>query len=451
MRAALTRDARARSKMWERELMDEEMDALLRAFEGTARVSCQHGMSIVSLICNVARTSEILEQARAPRRGRATAPRRKCSQIWSPARARWLPPRSSCAPHCCITESRWRPLAQAVRGVPARLRPGPALLGPGCARGRPGVPRAGPRRREREDDEPGRVEDQHLPHRQRRGRAARCARAAPPVLRAGALTRPGPHGVLPMHAPQFWDSVRYKRNACMPVFHCYLVRVSGLCTGAVCGGCMARGMHATDLCVWADKSMRAQSAHAELHCPANARCFRLAFVITASSSWVAVSCCSAARTAHAGHSASSRGCSHRKGRLCEPDRAGNPLLLDTALAERHTATNTTFDSSSAWPSYDVCHVAGLGNPNTSFCMRGVRNVRRALHRAPASHPAGPKLAAALGDHSAARPRRGPVATARASPRLGGRRPARVAAQPAAGQHVARVLLALAVRRPGRAA
>lgn len=44
--------------------MDYEMEALMRSFEGTARVSCQHGMSIISLICNVARTSEILEQAR---------------------------------------------------------------------------------------------------------------------------------------------------------------------------------------------------------------------------------------------------------------------------------------------------------------------------------------------------------------------------------------------------
>ena len=46
--------------------MDYEMEALMRSFEGTARVSCQHGMSIISLICNVARTSEILEQARPP-------------------------------------------------------------------------------------------------------------------------------------------------------------------------------------------------------------------------------------------------------------------------------------------------------------------------------------------------------------------------------------------------
>ena len=52
------------SKLWDRELMDYEMEALLRSFEGTARVSCQHGMSIISLICNVVRTSEILEQAR---------------------------------------------------------------------------------------------------------------------------------------------------------------------------------------------------------------------------------------------------------------------------------------------------------------------------------------------------------------------------------------------------
>ena len=52
------------SKLWDRQLMDYEMEALMRSFEGTARVSCQHGMSIISLICNVARTSEILEQAR---------------------------------------------------------------------------------------------------------------------------------------------------------------------------------------------------------------------------------------------------------------------------------------------------------------------------------------------------------------------------------------------------
>ncbi len=44
-------------------------------------------------------------------------------------------------------------------------------------------------------------------------------------------------------------------------------------------------------------------------------------------------------------------------------------------------------------------------------MRCVRNVRQALHRAPASHPAGPKLAAALGSPAAARPRRNLVATA----------------------------------------
>jgi len=117
--------------MWERELMDEEMDALLRAFEGTARVSCQHGMSIVSLICNVARTSEILEQARAPRPARAADGRPP----------RLLPPPAVAAAALCICASgctsgpRWRPLARAARGAPARLHPGPALLGPGRAAG----------------------------------------------------------------------------------------------------------------------------------------------------------------------------------------------------------------------------------------------------------------------------------------------------------------------------
>ena len=61
------------SKLWDRELMDHEMEALMRSFEGTARVSCQHSMSIISLICNVARTSEILEQARPFRRSAGAA------------------------------------------------------------------------------------------------------------------------------------------------------------------------------------------------------------------------------------------------------------------------------------------------------------------------------------------------------------------------------------------
>jgi len=190
--AALTRAARARSKMWERELMDEEMDALLRAFEGTARVSCQHGMSIVSLICNVARTSEILEQARAPRR-------------WPPAAA--APPPRSCrsrALHLRIRLHERAALEASSAGSARRAgapAPWPCAARPRACRGRAGVSRAGPRRREREDDEPGRVEDQHLPHRQRRRGPARRARAAPPVFCAGQLTLPGLQGAQPMHAP----------------------------------------------------------------------------------------------------------------------------------------------------------------------------------------------------------------------------------------------------------
>ena len=48
--------------MWTRGLIDEELDALVSAFEGIARASYQRGMSIISLICNIQRTSQILER-----------------------------------------------------------------------------------------------------------------------------------------------------------------------------------------------------------------------------------------------------------------------------------------------------------------------------------------------------------------------------------------------------
>jgi hypothetical protein len=54
------------SKIWERELIEEEVQSLMAAFAGFARVSCTHAVSIISLICNVARTSHILERARRP-------------------------------------------------------------------------------------------------------------------------------------------------------------------------------------------------------------------------------------------------------------------------------------------------------------------------------------------------------------------------------------------------
>lgn len=48
--------------LWERDLIDEELDSLMAAFSGVAKASYRRGMSIISLICNVRRTSEILER-----------------------------------------------------------------------------------------------------------------------------------------------------------------------------------------------------------------------------------------------------------------------------------------------------------------------------------------------------------------------------------------------------
>eukprot|EP00891_Asterochloris_glomerata_P004918 jgi/Astpho2/4918/e_gw1.00069.14.1_t len=52
------------SKMWTRALIDSELDALITAFhaKGIANASYTRGQSIISLICNVKRTSEILER-----------------------------------------------------------------------------------------------------------------------------------------------------------------------------------------------------------------------------------------------------------------------------------------------------------------------------------------------------------------------------------------------------
>jgi hypothetical protein len=52
-------------RIWERELIEEEVQSLMAAFSGFARVSCTHSVSIISLICNVARTSAILERVSA--------------------------------------------------------------------------------------------------------------------------------------------------------------------------------------------------------------------------------------------------------------------------------------------------------------------------------------------------------------------------------------------------
>lgn len=48
--------------LWERDLIDGELDALMAAFKGWATANYRRGMSILSLICNVERTSEILER-----------------------------------------------------------------------------------------------------------------------------------------------------------------------------------------------------------------------------------------------------------------------------------------------------------------------------------------------------------------------------------------------------
>ena len=51
-------------QLWSRGLVDSELEALVAAFEGIARASYQKNVSIISLICNVQRTSHILERVR---------------------------------------------------------------------------------------------------------------------------------------------------------------------------------------------------------------------------------------------------------------------------------------------------------------------------------------------------------------------------------------------------
>ena len=48
--------------LWERDLIEEELEGLMVAFDGWANASYRRGMSILSLICNVKRTSAILER-----------------------------------------------------------------------------------------------------------------------------------------------------------------------------------------------------------------------------------------------------------------------------------------------------------------------------------------------------------------------------------------------------
>ncbi|PSC72184.1 aspartate kinase [Micractinium conductrix] len=49
--------------LWERDLIVEELDGLMQDFEGIAKAHYRRGMAIISLICNVKRTSTILERA----------------------------------------------------------------------------------------------------------------------------------------------------------------------------------------------------------------------------------------------------------------------------------------------------------------------------------------------------------------------------------------------------
>lgn len=49
--------------LWERDLIAEELETLMADFDGIAKSSYRRGMAIVSLICNVRRTSTILERA----------------------------------------------------------------------------------------------------------------------------------------------------------------------------------------------------------------------------------------------------------------------------------------------------------------------------------------------------------------------------------------------------
>lgn len=50
------------SRIWTKEMMDTELKATLEEFNELAETSVRNGVSIISLICNVERSSEILER-----------------------------------------------------------------------------------------------------------------------------------------------------------------------------------------------------------------------------------------------------------------------------------------------------------------------------------------------------------------------------------------------------
>lgn len=52
------------ARLWSRDLIAEELQHLVDRFEGIAKVKVASGVSILSLICNVERSSEILQRVR---------------------------------------------------------------------------------------------------------------------------------------------------------------------------------------------------------------------------------------------------------------------------------------------------------------------------------------------------------------------------------------------------
>lgn len=50
------------SKLWSRELIGDELDHLAARFAGNATVDVRKGLSIISLICDASRSSQILKQ-----------------------------------------------------------------------------------------------------------------------------------------------------------------------------------------------------------------------------------------------------------------------------------------------------------------------------------------------------------------------------------------------------
>lgn len=53
------------ARLWSRDLIAEELDHLAQRFKGVAKVKVAGNVSIISLICNAARSSHILKRVRA--------------------------------------------------------------------------------------------------------------------------------------------------------------------------------------------------------------------------------------------------------------------------------------------------------------------------------------------------------------------------------------------------